>query len=69
LVAPVSALIAPVLLSFPPVAADYKEHHTDVSVKFIIKLTPEKMQEALATGLHTKFKMSTKMSTGEHASI
>ncbi len=44
--------------------ADYKEHHTDVSVKFVIKLTPERMQEALAAGLHAKFKLSTKMSTG-----
>ena len=47
-----------------PYRADYKEHHTDVSVKFVIKLAPEKMQEALAAGLHNKFKLAAKISTG-----
>lgn len=46
-------------------SADYKEHHTDVSVRFVVKLTPEKMQEALATGLHAKFKLFTKISIGK----
>lgn len=46
-------------------AADYKEHHTDVSVKFVVKLAPEKMQEALAVGLHNKFKLTAKVSIGE----
>lgn len=48
----------------PPPSADYKEHHTDVSVKFVIKLTPEKMREALGLGLHNKFKLSSKISIG-----
>lgn len=47
-----------------PAPADYKEQHTDVSVKFVVKLAPEKLAEAMAAGLHAKFKLTTKISIG-----
>ena len=46
-----------------PAILDYKEHHTDTSVHFTVTLSPEQMAEALATGLHKKFKLSTTIST------
>lgn len=45
-----------------PFIIDYKEHHTDTSVHFVIKMTPEKMKEALDVGLYTKFKLTSKIS-------
>ncbi|GAB4817907.1 hypothetical protein N2152v2_004953 [Parachlorella kessleri] len=57
-------LVKPEDKNATPFILDYKEHHTDVSVKFVIKLAPEKMQEALAAGLHNKFKLAAKISTG-----
>lgn len=45
-----------------PFISDYKEHHTDSSVHFVITLTPEKMREALDVGLYTKFKLVSKIS-------
>lgn len=48
---------------FIVICADYKEHHTDVSVRFVVNLPESKMTEALASGLHAKFKLTTKVST------
>lgn len=45
-----------------PFIVDYKEHHTDTSVHFVIKMTPEKMKEALDAGLYAKFKLTSKIS-------
>ena len=45
-----------------PFIVDYKEHHTDTSVHFVIKMTPEKMKEALDAGLYNKFKLTSKIS-------
>ena len=45
-----------------PFILDYKEHHTDTSVHFVINMTPEKMKEALDVGLYTKFKLTSKIS-------
>jgi hypothetical protein len=49
-----------------PLLADYKEHHTDVSVHFDVDLVPGKLAalSAAAGGLETKFKLSSKISTG-----
>ncbi|KAI7839009.1 hypothetical protein COHA_007248 [Chlorella ohadii] len=47
-----------------PFIQDYKEYHTDVSVKFRITLSEAKMREALAAGLLDKFKLKSKISTG-----
>jgi len=45
-----------------PFIVDYKEHHTDTSVHFVINMTPEKMKEALDVGLYSKFKLVSKIS-------
>lgn len=45
-----------------PFILDYKEHHTDSSVHFVINMSPEKMKDALQTGLYTKFKLVSKIS-------
>ncbi|KAJ9529194.1 hypothetical protein QJQ45_007900 [Haematococcus lacustris] len=47
-----------------PLLAEYKEHHTDVTVHFILEVLPEKMPEMAATGVESKLKLSTKFSTG-----
>uniref|UniRef100_A0A8C5QB52 DNA topoisomerase 2 n=1 Tax=Leptobrachium leishanense TaxID=445787 RepID=A0A8C5QB52_9ANUR len=41
----------------PPLIIDYKEYHTDTTVKFVVKMTPEKLAEAEAAGLHKVFKL------------
>uniref|UniRef100_A0A3Q0KH18 DNA topoisomerase 2 n=1 Tax=Schistosoma mansoni TaxID=6183 RepID=A0A3Q0KH18_SCHMA len=48
----------------PACITDYKEYHTDVTVRFVIKMSPEKLREAESTGLHKFFKLQTVMSTG-----
>ncbi|XP_061666786.1 DNA topoisomerase 2-alpha [Syngnathoides biaculeatus] len=41
----------------PPLITDYKEYHTDTTVRFVIKMTEEKLREAEAMGLHKVFKL------------
>ncbi|CAH8586237.1 unnamed protein product [Schistosoma turkestanicum] len=48
----------------PACITDYKEYHTDVTVRFVVKMSPEKLREAESTGLHKFFKLQTVMSTG-----
>ncbi|XP_053309039.1 DNA topoisomerase 2-alpha [Spea bombifrons] len=43
----------------PPLITDYKEYHTDTTVRFVIKMTEEKLAEAEAAGLHKVFKLQT----------
>ncbi|XP_053554372.1 DNA topoisomerase 2-alpha [Bombina bombina] len=43
----------------PPLIVDYKEYHTDTTVRFIVKMTEEKLAEAEAAGLHKVFKLQT----------
>ncbi|CAH8664527.1 unnamed protein product [Heterobilharzia americana] len=47
----------------PACITDYKEYHTDVTVRFVVKMSPEKLREAEASGLHKFFKLQTVMST------
>ncbi len=47
-----------------PVLSDYKEHHTDVTVHFVINIAPDKMAEIQQAGIEAKFKLTTKFSTG-----
>ncbi|KAK4474630.1 hypothetical protein MN116_001765 [Schistosoma mekongi] len=47
----------------PACITDYKEYHTDVTVRFVVKMSPEKLREAESTGLHKFFKLQTVMST------
>ena len=42
---------------------DYKEYHTDTTVKFVVKMSPEKLAQAEMTGLHKVFKLQTSFST------
>uniref|UniRef100_A0AC34QUD2 DNA topoisomerase 2 n=1 Tax=Panagrolaimus sp. JU765 TaxID=591449 RepID=A0AC34QUD2_9BILA len=37
--------------------SDYKEYHTDVTVKFIVKMNAEKLRQAENKGLHNVFKL------------
>ncbi|XP_010770504.1 DNA topoisomerase 2-alpha [Notothenia coriiceps] len=45
----------------PPLITDYKEYHTDTTVRFLVKMTPEKLIEAEAAGLHKVFKLQTSL--------
>ncbi|XP_019745044.1 DNA topoisomerase 2-alpha isoform X2 [Hippocampus comes] len=40
-----------------PLITDYKEYHTDTTVRFLIKMTEEKLREVEAAGLHKVFKL------------
>ena len=42
---------------------DYKEYHTDVTVRFVVKMTPEKLAAAEREGLHKFFKIQTTITT------
>lgn len=41
----------------PPLITDYREYHTDTTVKFVVKMTEEKLAEAERVGLHKVFKL------------
>ncbi|PNH12210.1 DNA topoisomerase 2 [Tetrabaena socialis] len=45
--------------------ADYREHHSDSNVHFVVELLPGKMEELLAApgGLEAKFKLTNKIAT------
>ncbi|XP_078344630.1 DNA topoisomerase 2-alpha-like isoform X1 [Oculina patagonica] len=47
----------------PPILTDYKEYHTDVTVKFVLSMTEDKLAEAEQSGLHKKFKLESTIST------
>ena len=46
-----------------PFITDYKEYHTDATVKFVVTMTPEKMAQAQKEGVEKKFKLTTRVST------
>ncbi|XP_036429083.1 DNA topoisomerase 2-alpha [Colossoma macropomum] len=41
----------------PALITDYKEYHTDTTVRFVVKMTEERLREAEAAGLHKVFKL------------
>ncbi|XP_051925257.1 DNA topoisomerase 2-alpha [Hippocampus zosterae] len=41
----------------PALITDYKEYHTDTTVRFVIKMTEDKLREVEAVGLHKVFKL------------
>lgn len=41
----------------PPLITDFKEYHTDTTVRFVVKMSAEKLREAEAAGLHKVFKL------------
>ena len=48
--------------------SDYKEYHTDTTVRFVIIMTEEKLAEAEQFGLHKKFKLETSCLTSNMVS-
>lgn len=48
---------------------DFKEYHTDTTVKFLVKMTPEKLRAAQMEGLHKVFKLQTVINTTSMVSI
>ena len=42
--------------------SDYKEYHTDVTVKFILSMTEDKLAEAEQAGLRKKFELESTIS-------
>lgn len=43
----------------PAMITDFKEYHTDTTVRFVVKMSEEKLQEAEHAGLHKVFKLQT----------
>ncbi|XP_065109660.1 DNA topoisomerase 2-alpha [Paramisgurnus dabryanus] len=41
----------------PALITDYKEYHTDTTVRFVVKMTEDRLREAEAAGLHKVFKL------------
>lgn len=41
----------------PPLITDFKEYHTDTTVRFVVKMSEEKLREAEAAGFHKIFKL------------
>ncbi|KAJ8019588.1 DNA topoisomerase 2-beta [Holothuria leucospilota] len=46
----------------PPLIQDYKEYHTDTTVKFVIQMAADKLLRAEQEGLHKVFKIQTTIS-------
>ncbi|KAK2190491.1 hypothetical protein NP493_78g03001 [Ridgeia piscesae] len=46
----------------PATILDYKEYHTDTTVKFVIQMSKEALRKAEAEGLHKVFKLQTLLS-------
>lgn len=45
----------------PALITDYKEYHTDTTVKFVVRMTEEKLAQAEAAGLHKVFKLQSSL--------
>ncbi|XP_062866444.1 DNA topoisomerase 2-beta [Trichomycterus rosablanca] len=45
----------------PALINDYKEYHTDTTVKFVVRMTEEKLAQAEAAGLHKVFKLQSSL--------
>lgn len=53
----------------PALINDYKEYHTDTTVKFVVKMTEEKLAQAEAAGLHKVFKLQASLTCNSMVSI
>lgn len=47
----------------PPLITDYKEYHTDTTVRFVVTMSEEKLSKARDEGLHKVFKLQTSLTT------
>lgn len=45
----------------PALINDYKEYHTDTTVKFVVRISEEKLAQAEAAGLHKVFKLQSSL--------
>ncbi|CAL8297318.1 unnamed protein product [Lota lota] len=45
----------------PALINDYKEYHTDATVKFLVRMSEEKLAQAEAAGLHKVFKLQSSL--------
>ncbi|XP_068560677.1 DNA topoisomerase 2-beta isoform X1 [Cebidichthys violaceus] len=45
----------------PALIHDYKEYHTDATVKFVVRMSEEKLAQAEAVGLHKVFKLQSSL--------
>ncbi|XP_045913851.1 DNA topoisomerase 2-beta isoform X2 [Micropterus dolomieu] len=45
----------------PALINDYKEYHTDATVKFVVRMSEEKLAQAEAAGLHKVFKLQSSL--------
>ena len=43
--------------------SDYKEYHTDSTVRFVVSMGQQKMDEAASAGFHKKFKLENSLNT------
>lgn len=58
------ALIKPEDKNEVPLLLDYKEHHTDANVDFVLSLNPSKAAELLSGDVYGRLKLTTKFSCG-----
>ncbi|XP_049270629.1 DNA topoisomerase 2-alpha [Rhipicephalus sanguineus] len=47
----------------PPLITDYKEYHTDTTVRFVVTMAEDKLAKARGEGLHKAFKLQTSITT------
>uniref|UniRef100_T1IP94 DNA topoisomerase 2 n=1 Tax=Strigamia maritima TaxID=126957 RepID=T1IP94_STRMM len=47
----------------PSIITDYKEYHTDTTVRFLVSMSEEKLRKAEDDGLHKLFKLQSTMTT------
>lgn len=45
----------------PALISDYKEYHTDSTVKFVVRMSEEKLAQAETVGLHKVFKLQSSL--------
>lgn len=45
----------------PALINDYKEYHTDSTVKFVVRMSEEKLSQAESVGLHKVFKLQSSL--------
>ena len=57
-------LIKPDDKNATPTIVEYREHHSNINVHFIVEVTPQKMIDLVASGLEKEFKLTSKISTG-----
>lgn len=58
------SVLEPMLLGTdktPALINDYKEYHTDTTVKFVVRMSEEKLAQAEAVGLHKVFKLQSSL--------